>query len=354
MEGKAIVLSGGVFQSNAAKTTHGLIRGSYRFDVVGVVDRNHHGNDAGFLLDGKRRNIPVYESIESAILTGTEFEYCIIGVAPKGGRLPDDMRADILEAIKSRKNIISGLHHFLAEDKEFANTAAISGAKIIDIRKPRPRSELAFWTGKIYDIKCPKIAVLGTDCGLGKRTTAKLMVEMLRRNNLKSEMIYTGQTGWLQGWKYGFILDSTYNDFVSGELEHWMYECWIKEHPDCIIIEGQSALRNPSGPCGAEFLISGNLDGVVMQHGPARPYYHGFEKQKLEIPRLEDEIELIQHYKVPIIAIALNTKGLSMEEAKQYQEEYQNTFGLPVVLPVKEGVDKLLPVFQKMINLQVR
>ena len=37
-------------------------------------------------------------------------------------------------------------------------------------------------------------------------------------------MIYTGQTGWLQGGEYGFIFDSTLNDFVSGELENAIRE----------------------------------------------------------------------------------------------------------------------------------
>ena len=58
-------------------------------------------------------------------------------------------------------------------------------------------------------------------------------------------MIYTGQTGWLQGGKYGFIFDSTLNDFVSGELEHAILTCYEETNPDVILIEGQSALRNP-------------------------------------------------------------------------------------------------------------
>ena len=126
------------------------------------------------------------------------------------------MRSDIILSLKNNISIVNGLHSFLEDDLEISEIAKINNTKLYDIRKPRERDLLSCWSGKINQVKCPKIVVMGTDCGLGKRTTAKLIVENLRKNSFKSEMIYTGQTGWMQGWKFGFILDSTYNDFVSG------------------------------------------------------------------------------------------------------------------------------------------
>ena len=96
--------------------------------------------------------------------------------------------------------------------------------------------------------------MLGTDCALGKRTTARFLLEACRAVGLSTELIYTGQTGWMQGAPFGFILDSVPNDFVSGELEHAIVSCWKERRPELILLEGQSALRNPSGPCGSEFL----------------------------------------------------------------------------------------------------
>lgn len=90
---------------------------------------------------------------------------------------------------------------------------------LTDVRKPKSRENLSFWSGEIYKVTSPIIAVLGMDCAMGKRTTARLLTQMCRANGLKAEMIFTGQTGWLQGGKYGFIFDSTLNDFVSGELK---------------------------------------------------------------------------------------------------------------------------------------
>ena len=55
----AIILTGGFLNTGNAKTAHGLIRGTERFNIVGVIDHVSAGKDAGEVLDGKKRNIPV-------------------------------------------------------------------------------------------------------------------------------------------------------------------------------------------------------------------------------------------------------------------------------------------------------
>ena len=57
IKGKAIVLTNGVYNTKSAKTAHGLVRGSSRFDILGIIDNKFYDNDAGKLLDGKYRNI---------------------------------------------------------------------------------------------------------------------------------------------------------------------------------------------------------------------------------------------------------------------------------------------------------
>ena len=344
IQGTAIVLSGGLYDTKSAKTTHGLVRGSERFQILAVIDAKHSGMDAGKALDGHHRGIPIFSSVKEAIKEGIRSTYCIVGVAPKGGKLPDDMRAEVIHALEHQMDIVSGLHQFLNDDQELSDIARKHNRTIFDIRKPRPRSELSFWTGEVDQIGCPKIAVMGTDCGLGKRTTAKMIVDTLRTHHYTADMIFTGQTGWMQGWQYGFILDSTYNDFVSGELEHMMVACWKETQPQFMIIEGQAALRNPSGPCGAEFLISGGMDAVVLQHAPARIYYDGFESLNRKIPSITSEISLIKAYGVPVVAITLNTKGLTEDEIIKHRNQISHDTGLPVLLPVEEGLNDIVPI----------
>ncbi|TAE43871.1 MAG: DUF1611 domain-containing protein, partial [Bacteroidetes bacterium] len=248
----ALVLTNGLLRSSDAKTAHGLIRGTERFDILGVIDPPAAGEDAGVVLDGKHRGIPVFESLADALNHLQQVDYLIIGVATVGGVLPPDMIDIIKEAITKGLSIVNGLHEYLQEKPDIAALAATQGVQLIDVRKPKNRKDLHFWTGEIYQVTAPKIAVLGMDCAMGKRTTARLLRQACEAAGIRAEMIYTGQTGWLQGGKYGFIFDSTLNDFVAGEVEHAIVSCWKEAQPDLILIEGQSSLRNPSGPCGLE------------------------------------------------------------------------------------------------------
>ena len=340
---QALLLTNGLFLHADAKTAHGLVRGSERFLVCGVIDHAATaGKDAGELLDGQHRNIPIFASLAEALQQVPAARHLIIGVATVGGKLPGNMLEQIKEAIVAGLSIVNGLHEFLTDKPELTALAAAKGVSLTDVRKPRPRAELHFWTGAIYQVTAPIIAVLGMDCAMGKRTTARLLTQAMRNAGKKAEMIYTGQTGWLQGGKYGFIFDSTVNDFVSGELEHAIVSCWKAESPDMIFLEGQSSLRNPSGPCGSELMISGNAKKVVLLCSPVRKYFDD-DAHWGEIPSVESEMEIIRLLGAEVIALALHTAVCTREEALQWQADYASRLSIPVLLPVEQGVESLLP-----------
>jgi uncharacterized NAD-dependent epimerase/dehydratase family protein len=190
------------------------------------------------------------------------------------------------------------------------------------------------------------------DCAIGKRTTARIITEMCRQEGIRTEMIYTGQTGWLQGYRHGFIFDATLNDFVSGELEHAVVECDRQSSPDLILIEGQSGLRNPSGPCGSEIIVSANVNGVILQHAPFRKHYEDLEHLNCLLPEVKDEIELIRMYGAQTLAVALNGEGGTDEELSDYRQELAQRLQLPVVSPLHEGTADLLPVIRRFISQQ--
>ncbi len=347
----AIVITAGYLDTPSGKTAHGLIRGTDRFTILAVIDERHAGKDAGEALDGKKRNIPIYASIADFITTSKEkATYCILGVATKGGVIPDSIRATIQTALENGLSIVNGLHDYVSDHEELAALAKQKGLEIIDVRKPKKFKDLHFWSGDIVNVKCPKVAVLGTDCALGKRTTTRFLTEALRKAGYKAEMIYTGQTGWMQGAKYGFIFDSTLNDFISGELEHAVVQCWENEQPDIIFIEGQSSLRNPSGPAGAEWIVSAAADGVVLQHNPKRKQYKDMEYYPAYLPAPKDEIELIRIYGAPTVAVTINSAKMSEADARSYAAEYTKELGIPAILPLEDGVDQLVPVFKAMIE----
>lgn len=338
---KALVLTNGMLDSTNAKTCHGLIRGTDRFDILAIIDHVHAGKDAGEVLDGKPRQIPIYASVADYLTAENQPkpEVCIIGVATPGGRLPADFRAELKLAAQHSCDLVNGLHTFLSDDPEFQQLAEEHGIKLTDIRKPRPRHELQFWTGEIYQVQQPIIAVLGTDCALGKRTTTRWIMEALRQGGKQAEMIFTGQTGWMQGAPYGFVFDSTVNDFIGGELEKAVVNCAKEANPDYILLEGQSALRNPSGPCGSEYLLSANAKGVVLQHAPGRKCFDGSE---VEIGSIQRDIDIIRLYGSEVLAITLNGEGLTAEELKAEQASIRAATGLPVVRPLEEGVAEVV------------
>jgi uncharacterized NAD-dependent epimerase/dehydratase family protein len=346
----AIVLTGGYLDTGNAKTAHGLIRGTDRFNIVAVIDQRHPGKDAGEILDGRHRNIPVYSTInEFASVSPVKAEYCVVGVATKGGVIPPALHDLLKDALLHHYHLVNGLHEFISDIPDLSALAAERGLQIIDVRKPKKFRDLHFWTGKIQEVKCPKIAVLGTDCALGKRTTSRFLVQAMQQAGYKAEMIYTGQTGWMQGARYGFVFDSTLNDFISGEMEHAVVSCWEEAKPDIMFIEGQSSLRNPSGPAGAEWIISANAEAVVLQHDPARIRYKDMESYPASVSTPAEEIALIRMYGAPTVALTLNTAQLEKTRAREIAQAYEKELGIPVVLPIEDGVSSLVPVFEKLI-----
>ena len=351
VKSNAIVLTGGFLDTGSAKTAHGLIRGTDRFNIIGVIDHKSAGRDAGEVLDGKHRTIPVYASIpEFMSSAGEKAKYCVIGVATKGGVIPPSLHDLLKEALQHGLSLVNGLHEYISDIPDLDALAREKGLEIIDVRKPKRFKDLHFWTGKIQEVKCPKIAVLGTDCALGKRTTTRFLVQAMQDAGFKAEMIYTGQTGWMQGAKYGFVFDSTLNDFISGEMEHAVVTCYQEAKPDIIFIEGQSSLRNPSGPAGAEWIVSANADAVVLQHDPGRKFYKDMEYYPACVASPAEEIALIKIYGAPTVALTLNTGRMNPAEARAQAEKYETDLKIPVVLPLEDGVKKLVPLFESMIK----
>lgn len=336
-----LIATDNLFLTNHAKTAHGLLRGTKLFHVLAVLDEENKYADAGELLDGNHRNIPILGTVDEAIKQFKTIDYLVVGVATVGGILSESLLQIIRQAISNGIGIVNGLHDQLQERKDIALLASQNRVELIDIRKPKTPKELHFWSGDIFKVKAPIVAFLAMDCAMGKRTTANLVLEECLQQKQNAHMIYTGQTGWMQGHKYGFIFDSTLNDFVSGELEHAITSCWKEATPDVIILEGQSSLRNPSGPCGLEFIVSGNATQVVLIHAPKKKY---FDNDPLwgEIPSVASEIDIIEKFGATVIAVALNTSGLSKQEALSYKASYQKTLDIPVVLPLEEGVKKIV------------
>lgn len=338
-----IVYCEGAYNTTNGKTAHGLVRFTERYEVQSVIDSTYAGKDAGMVLDGKNNGIPLVGSLKAALelVPAKQPEQLVVGLAPDGGRLNAGARKDVIEAIKAGLDVDSGLHDYLSEDPEISKLAAENQVTIHDIRKPPPIKSLHFFTGDIEKVTALKIAVLGTDSAVGKRTTAWKLVHGFRDSGHSAEMIGTGQTAWLQGARYSIVLDSLVNDFVSGEIEHAVYNCWQNEKPEVIVLEGQGSLMNPAYPGGFELLAAGRPDVVVLQHAPARIEYDGFPGYLIHpLKQQIQAVELLSGKKVA--AITVNHENMNADEVADACKIIEHETGLPATDVLLEGPEKLV------------
>jgi uncharacterized NAD-dependent epimerase/dehydratase family protein len=346
LDGPAIVWCDGAYNTPEGKTAHGLVRFTYRYRVLAVIDQRHAGADALEVLDGKVSGIPVVRDLDAALAharnLGVVPTHFVIGMAPDGGRLPDSGRETVLQALEAGLNVDCGLHDFLSEDPVIGPRAQELGRTLRDVRKPPHRKDLHHFTGRIEEVGSTRVAILGTDSAVGKRTTAWILVHALRALGRTAEMIGTGQTGWLQGARYSMVLDSLVNDFVAGELEHAVLSAWDDSAPDAIVMEGQGSLMNPAYPGGLEILAATRPHAVIMQHAPTRLEYDGFPGYPLH--PIETQIQAIEFLTGrPVVAIAVNHEGLDGAEAIEAAcEELRQRTGLLVCDPLIHGADVLV------------
>jgi uncharacterized NAD-dependent epimerase/dehydratase family protein len=352
-EGNAIVYCEGAFNTPNGKTAHGLVRFTHRYRVLSIIDSGYAGCDAGDVLDGKANGIPIFDSLDQAVTEADSHNrpatHFVIGLAPDGGRLSSTARQDAKNAISYGLDVDCGLHDYLSEDPEIIKLAAKYGIKIRDIRKPPRIKNLHFFSGKIEAVKALKIAMLGTDSAIGKRTTAWLIVKGFTDLGLSAEMIGTGQTAWMQGVKYGIIMDSLVNDFVAGEIEHAVWSAWHQEKPDIIVIEGQGSLMNPAYPGGFEILAAGRPDVIVLQHAPARLEYDGFPGYPIQ--PLKQQIQAIELLSAkPVVAITINHEGLSAVQIALACNAIQKEVGLPAFDVLRDGPAALVEFLKSYVT----
>ena len=342
MDGNALVLCEGAFTTLNGKTAHGLVRFTKRYKILGVIDSTCAGKDAGEVLDGQPCGIPIYPNLAEALHTiSLPIKYFVIGLAPEGGKLPPSYRDIVTAAMRAGLNIDSGLHEFLTDDPEFSALAQRHGVQMRDIRKPPAKKDLHFFSGQINQVESIRLAVLGTDSAIGKRTTAWKITEALNTIGVKAEMIGTGQTAWLQGVKYGIRLDAIVNDYVSGEIEHAIWQCWQAEKPQVMLLEGQGSLMHPAYPGGFELIAAGRPHAIILQTAPKRTVYDGFPD--FPMAPLEKEIKLIELLADrPVLALTLNHEQMTAAEIETAVREYETRFGIPCCDILKHGPQKVL------------
>jgi uncharacterized NAD-dependent epimerase/dehydratase family protein len=325
----AVVYCEGNFGAIDGKTANGLVRHSEKYEILSVIDSEKAGLDAGEVLGDAANGIPVCKDLAEALAKAEDLpDFFIFGMAPSSGMLSTRERGIVIEAMSYGINIVNGLHEFLNDDPVFAAACLAHNVTILDIRKPRAKKDLRMFSGRISEVTCPRIAVLGTDCAIGKRTTATIMARALNDLGIKAVMVGTGQTGLIQGARYGIAMDAVPSQFCCGELEATIIEAFETENPDIIIVEGQGALSHPAFSTSSFILRGSCPDGVVLQHAPGRVNRCDFEQMTMPTPA--SEINLIETFAdTKVIGLTINHENMSPPEVDQAIVRYEGELGIP-------------------------
>ncbi|MCU1352046.1 MAG: hypothetical protein JWM05_1255 [Acidimicrobiales bacterium] len=340
--GTAVVYCEGNFGATDGKTANGLVRHSEKYEIVAVIDSEQAGLDAGIVLGDKPRAIPICIDLADAIaVAGAVPDFFIFGMAPTSGMLSAHEREVVLEAIGLGMHIVNGLHEFLNEDPEFVAASAAQGVTILDVRRPRDKKDLRMFSGRIAEVTCPRIAVLGTDGAVGKRTTATILTRSLNERGVRAVLVGTGQTGIIQGARYGVALDAIPCQFCSGEMEATVVEAFEGEHPDVIVVEGQGALSHPAYLTSTFILRGARPDAVILQHAPARQRLGDFASVPMPTPA--SEIQLIETFAdTKVIGLTINHENMTDAEVSTAITAYELELGIPATDALTRSTDDLV------------
>lgn len=338
---RAIVLAEGYLGEDSGKTANGLVLHAVQHEIVAVIDSKKAGRDAGEVVAGKKRNIPVVATFEEALKFKPDVFY--IGVATAGGYLPDSFRDAVRKALKAGLTVYNGLHIFLSEDPEFAPLIANGKAKVIDVRKPPAAKDLRVADGRVHDVKVPRVLVMGMDCDIGKRMTALEIFRAAKKRGINVGFVATGQTGCMLAPDAGTVIDRVPADFAAGQVEKMVCDVAAKGK-EIILIYGQSSIRHPAYSGVALACLHGSAPNViVLQVAPERTHRAIFSHPAYKMGTVSEEIELIEKLGTgKVVALAVNGKGIKDIPAACRKLEKET--GLPAIDPFTGSPDKLLDI----------
>jgi uncharacterized NAD-dependent epimerase/dehydratase family protein len=328
-----LILADGDFGPMTSKTANAIVR--YQPDrVVAVLDRRLAGQTVQDVL-GFGGAIPIVASVRQGLALGPNA--VLIGIAPVGGRLPDEWRSWLGEALDAGCDLVSGLHTFLSDDPILAEKARKDGRRILDLR--RPPGDLPVASGRAKQLDAYVVLTVGTDCNVGKMTAQLELTRGLNARGVRTRFVPTGQTGiMLEGWGIG--VDAVVADFIAGAAERITVEGG--RGAEVVLVEGQGSINHPGYSGVTVGLLHGSCpDGLILCHQASREYIGDYgEEAWLRIPPLADYVRAYETigslvHPTRVLGICLNTYDLSIEAAKRACEQATRETGLPATDPVR-------------------
>ncbi|MFZ9173733.1 MAG: DUF1611 domain-containing protein [Vulcanococcus sp.] len=348
-ESPLVLLLHGGLDNLSGKTGLAMLR--YRTGpIVAVVDPAHAGQDLQ-ALTGIPRAVPVVADMAAALAYGPEV--AVVGLAPSGGRLPVEMRADVLQALRAGLSLASGLHSRLAEDPEFAAVPLQDGQWIWDLRQEPAELEVA--TARCAALPCRRILAVGSDMAVGKMSACLELQRAALRAGLDSRFVGTGQAGILISGQ-GVALDAVRVDYAAGAVEAAVLAAAQDAGPQALVlVEGQGSLAHPGSTATLPLMRGSQPTDLLLVHRAGQSHVRTRPGAvPVAIPPLPELISACEALaalgrpdglRPKVGAIALNTALLDDDSAADAVRRLADQLALPVFDPVRHGADGLLQAF---------
>ncbi len=347
-----LILADGDFGPMTSKTANSVIR--FQPDrIVAVLDRSQAGRTVQDIL-GFGGDVPVVGSM----MEGLERQptAVLIGIAPQGGRLPDEWRSWLADALDAGCDIWSGLHTFLADDPLLAERARANDCRLLDLR--RPPADLPIASGAAKQTEAFRVLTVGTDCNVGKMTAQLELVKSLNARGVRTRFVPTGQTGiMIEGW--GIAVDAVVADFIAGAAERITLEG--ARDSDVVLVEGQGSINHPGYSGVTLGLLHGSCpDAMILCHQTTRQYIGDYRQASwLKMPPLAEYVRIYETiaavvHPSRVIGVALNTYDMSEADARAACAATTRDTGLPATDPVRFDETPLIDAVLAARNARVQ
>jgi uncharacterized NAD-dependent epimerase/dehydratase family protein len=341
-----LVLTDGYLSERNAKTAHGVIR--FAPDrIAAVVDPEHAGRDLIDVLPELGRRAPVVATVAEGLKHDPSS--LLLGVATPGGWMPNHWRAWIAESIEAGLEIANGLHTLLSDDAELVALAEKHGVRLWDVRVSP--DDIPLGSGKSLDVPQRTALTVGSDCAVGKMTVTLELTKAAVDAGVKAEFVATGQTGILIAGR-GIAVDRVISDFTAGAAEQLILE----SNPDSevLMVEGQGSLWHPAYSGVTLGLLHGSAPEVqVLCHQAGREAIE--EPPFTRLPSLNDMVATYELMAktlrpAPVACVAVNTRGLTEQEAADEIARIQEATGLPAGDVLRGDAPKLWTAVKEVLD----
>ena len=262
----------------------------------------------------------------------------VVGVAAVGGVLPAHWLPELEAALDAGMDVVSGLHSRLTSFPTLVQAAQRGGGQLRDVR----HSDQVFAAGTGRKRSGQRVLTVGTDCALGKKYTALALARALTARGVPATFRATGQTGIMIAGA-GVAVDAVIADFIAGAAEALSPDN-AANHWD--VIEGQGAIFHPAYAGVTLGLVHGSQpDALVLCHDPSRDTIEGYPD--CPIPDLQHAIDRyleaarLTNRRVRCVGVSINSSSLTDAQWQAYAGSVGLKLGLPVVDPMRGGVDAL-------------